>query len=209
MASNWPVFITAPRPSSKALNRAFLLIQDFEFTEYPDESSWILLASKELPTDPPASTRLPLPDLSGNDFAGMSLANINNFVRSHEERLKELELSSTNWVIIDRKGLETSTCIVCDRFYNSGEEGGEEGVTDEFRACRLPYEVAWSMISNLDIANMGFEEFVDEEAGEQEDGTWKWASFTADTEEPSGEKSAVELKREGELRKLRDAGHAD
>ncbi|KAJ7123563.1 hypothetical protein C8R44DRAFT_735208 [Mycena epipterygia] len=187
--TNWAVFVTAPRASSKALNRAFLLIQDFEFSVYPDDSTWALLTSKELPETPPTPTRLPLPDISGtNDFAAMPFAEINAFVRTHDTGLQDLDFSTGNWVIIDNQGLETSTCLLCEQYYNSGEE-------------------AHSVFVNLDIANMGFEDFVDEDAGQQEDGSWKWASFPPDTD--AKEKSEADIKRDEALRELRDGGHAD
>lgn len=192
----------------QALNRAFLLIQDFEYTVYPDDSTWTLLTSKELPETPLTATRLPLPDISGtNDFAAMSFVEINTFVRAHETGLKDVDISSYDWLIIDQTGLDTSTCLVCERYYNYGEEGGEEGMTDEFRACRIPYEEAWITITNLDVGNMGFEEFVDEDAGMQEDGSWKWRVATPDTH--ANEKSGSDIKRDEALRELRDSGHAD
>ncbi|KAJ7701390.1 hypothetical protein B0H17DRAFT_1004884 [Mycena rosella] len=213
--SNWAVFLTSERPSSKALNRAFVLIQDFEYSEYPADSRWILLTSKKLPADEFETPTLPLSEISSNDFAGMSLAEINTFVRAHSNALSEgPDLSASNWLVIDQKGLETSTCLVCEQYYNSGEEEDgdeeeEEGMTDKFRACRIPYEEAHAMMANLDIANMGFEEFVDEEAGEQEDGSWKWVSFNPETEETEKGPTEAEVKREKVLKELRDGGHAD
>ncbi|KAJ7805426.1 hypothetical protein B0H14DRAFT_3882958 [Mycena olivaceomarginata] len=160
MTTKFAVFVTA-KPQPKALNRALLLIQDFEFTEYPDESQWVLLTSKHLPSTDPGPTFLPVSDISGsNNFASMSFTEINSFIRANEEALRAVDVSAGDWLIIDQKGLETSTCLVCEQD---------------------PYEEAHSMIVNLDIANMGFEDFVDEEAGEQEDGAWKWRSFDPDT----------------------------
>ncbi|KAJ6453552.1 hypothetical protein C8R45DRAFT_1039045 [Mycena sanguinolenta] len=205
--SSFAVFITA-KPTPKALNRALLLIQDFEFGEYPQDSNWTLLTSKELPTSAPA-TALPVSDIrDNNDFAGMSFSEINEFVRKNEEALKGI-LSSGNWLIIDQKGFDTSTCIVVEQGYDDGEgddeDGeGEEGLTNEFRACRIPYEQAHSMVVNLDIGNMGFEEWVDEDAGAQEDGAWKWQSFEQDTTD-----EAVLAKRRKALQELRDGGYAD
>ncbi|KAJ7123525.1 hypothetical protein C8R44DRAFT_783969 [Mycena epipterygia] len=205
--TNWAVFVTAPRAPPKALNRALLLIQDFEFTIYPDESSWTLLTSKELPVTPPAATRLPLPDISRtNDFAAMSFAEINAFVRVHDTDLRDLGFATGNWVILDQRGLETSTCLVCDQYYNGGEDGVEGGFTDEFRACRIRSEKAWSMFANL-VANMRFEDIVDVDAGKQEDGSWKWTACIPDTH--AQEKSEVDIKREKALKELRDDGHAD
>ncbi|KAJ7653913.1 hypothetical protein DFH06DRAFT_1330009 [Mycena polygramma] len=51
--------------------------------------------------------------MSYNDFALVSLAEINSFVRANEEPLEDLDVSSMEWLIIDQKGLETSTCLVC------------------------------------------------------------------------------------------------
>jgi hypothetical protein len=154
---------------------------------------------------------LPLPDITdSNDFVSMSLAEINSFIRANEDALSGIDIPSGNWLIIDKKGLETSACLVCEQVYNSGEENGGEGEpghTSEFRACRLPYEEAWSMIANLGM-NLGFEEFVDEDAGEQEDGTWESSSFDPSTDDAE-EKTESEVKREKALQELRDNGHAD
>jgi hypothetical protein len=195
----------------QALNRAFLLIQDFQFSEYPIDSQWTLLISKDLPSTAPGATPIPLPDVTNNAFASMSLADINAFVRANEDGLSGIDVSSGDWVIIDQKGLETSTCLVCEQVYDfNGEEDGQTGgLTREFRACRIPYEVAWGMIANLDIANTNFEDWVDEEAGVQEgDLIWKWRSFVPDMNDPE-EKTPEEIKREKALKQLRDAGHAD
>ncbi|KAJ7083452.1 hypothetical protein C8R44DRAFT_822459 [Mycena epipterygia] len=155
--------------SHQALNRALLLIQDFEFTEYRGESRWTVLTSKQL-SSTAATATLPLSDVSGkNDFAAMSLAQVSAFVRTLDAGLKQADLSADNWLVIDEKGLETSTCLVCER---SSEDDGEDVPDAAFRACRLPYEEASIMFSNLDIGNMGFEEFTDQDAGEQEDGSW-------------------------------------
>ncbi|KAJ6603234.1 hypothetical protein DFH09DRAFT_1124027 [Mycena vulgaris] len=214
--SNWAVFITAERFSPKALNRALLLIQDFEYSAYPADSRWMVLTSTDLTpaASPFAATALPFEiPANGNAFAGMSLTEINTFVRANQDALQAVELSAGDWLVIDQKGLETSTALVCEQYYNSGEEehgGGEEGLTDEFRACRIPYEQAWIMITNLDIANMDFEDFVDEEAGKQEDGSWKWMSFTPDEGRDEGEEpTEPEVKREKALKELREGGHAD
>ncbi|KAJ6545476.1 hypothetical protein B0H19DRAFT_284525 [Mycena capillaripes] len=159
----WAVFITAAPPSAEALNRAFLLIQDSD----PSESQWTLLTSKHLPSRAPPATPLPLPDVNDtrNDFASTSPAEIH-----------------ADWVVIDEKGLNISTCLVCAQVYSDpGDERGEHGTasdpgailtTAEFRACRLPYEMAWGAMTNLDIANLGAEELGNTDAVEQDDCSW-------------------------------------
>ncbi|KAJ6470916.1 hypothetical protein C8R45DRAFT_1165535 [Mycena sanguinolenta] len=121
---------------------------------------------------------------------------------------KGISLSSEDWLIIDRKGFDTSMCLVVERVYDYGEEEDdgdrEGGPTNEFRACRIPYEEAYSMIVNLDVGNLEFEEWVNEDAGEQEDGAWKWRSFEGgNTDEP------VLAERRKALQELRDGGYAD
>ncbi|KAF8149245.1 hypothetical protein K438DRAFT_1989008 [Mycena galopus ATCC 62051] len=211
--STFAVFVTA-KPPPKALNRALLLIQDFEYSEYPEGSQWTLLTSKEMPASAPEATALPVSDIrDSNDFAEMSFSEINAFVRANEEALKGIDVSSGDWLIIDQKGFETSTCLVCEQVYNPGEEEeggeGEQGLTSEFRACRMPYEEAHGMIVNLNIANMGFEDWVDEEAGEQEDGAWKWQSFEHTIDDTEETVSPEVVKRQKALQELRDGGYAD
>ncbi|KAJ7349897.1 hypothetical protein B0H14DRAFT_2868963 [Mycena olivaceomarginata] len=206
----YAVFVTAD-PSPKALNRALLLIQDFEFGQYPEDSEWTLLTSKTLPSTAPGATTLPTPDISGNnDFVSQSLAEINTFIRANEAALERIDVSTGDWLIIDQKGLETSTCLVCEQVYYSGEDGqeGEEGLSSDFRACRLPYEEAHGMIVNLNLANMDFEEFVDEDAGEQPDGAWKWQSFDPSEGAPEG-MAEEDIEREKALQELRNGGYAD
>ncbi|KAJ7657188.1 hypothetical protein DFH06DRAFT_1090720 [Mycena polygramma] len=207
----WAVFVTEVHAPQKALNRAFLLLQDFEYGDYPASSQWALLSSKDLPAEVVEWTPLP-PSMTDNDFASMSLAEINSFIRANESAISRMGVSSEDWLVIDRKGLETSTCLVCEQIYNydedEGEQFGEEGMTREFRACRIPYEEASGMVTNIEIANMDFTDWVDDNAGVQEDGSWRWMSFpprTVDTEEAT----EYEVKREKALAELRDGGYID
>jgi hypothetical protein len=200
----------------QAFNRALLLMHDFEYAEYPAGSEWVLLTSAQLPSAEPGPTLLPVTaaDFSGgNAFVSKSLAEISAFVDANRGALRNIDVSWGQWAVIDQKGLETSTCIVCR--YGSGlneeeeEEDVEEGGwTSQFRACRMPYEEAYGMMANLEIAKMDFEAFVDRRAGEQEDGAWRWRSF-----EPrargTDDMTAKEIKRERALQGLRDGGYAD
>ncbi|KAJ7083447.1 hypothetical protein C8R44DRAFT_753463 [Mycena epipterygia] len=203
MSDYCAIFITDPRSSPKAVNRALLLMQDFDsqYSGYPN-SYWTILTSKNLPSTPPKATVLPLPESFSNEFASMSLADIYAFIREHKVTLQALDLSYVNWVVIDRKGLETSTCLVCQRFSSDPDEEvvwGED-LEEAFFACRVPYEGAYTMFANLDIGHRGFMDFVDTDAGTQEDGTWKYGSSTGSRD------NSVQLRT---LKELRDGGHAD
>ncbi|KAJ7455065.1 hypothetical protein FB451DRAFT_1099385 [Mycena latifolia] len=177
--STLAVFVTAETASLQELNRVFLLIQEDSAIMDPDDRRWLFLTSKNLPSVPPQATEPPLIEIL-TAFAGMSLAEINAFVRAHQDALERLEISAQNWLVIDHKGLATSTCLVCEQFYDIGneDEGIEgRGLTDEYHACRTPYEKAWSIMINLDIGNMHFVDWVDRVAGEREDGSWNWMPF--------------------------------
>ncbi|KAJ7304779.1 hypothetical protein DFH08DRAFT_1055394 [Mycena albidolilacea] len=100
-------------------------------------------------------------------------AEINEFVRENE---KTLELSTRHWVVVATKCLEGSeqSCIVCEQKFEFNEDkpsGGEaeDGYTNEFRAARIDQEDVLSMLNNLDIANMDWEDWAgDEVVGDYE-----------------------------------------
>jgi hypothetical protein len=194
----------------KALNRALLLLQDFEFTYPPSTTSisWTLITSSDVsapnntpPVLQPAFPPLPPSILTTNDFANSTPTDINNFIRSNNHILQSLDLTVSNWVIIDQKGIDSSTCLVADQVYDMDEMR----MTDEFTAARLPYEWAWSMFANLDIANMGFEDWVVEEKGMKGDGTYEWVGEGAMGEQG---REVVERKEKA-LEALREQGDVD
>ncbi|KAJ6545434.1 hypothetical protein B0H19DRAFT_1238298 [Mycena capillaripes] len=211
--SNYAVFITAAaRVTPKVLNGAFVLMHDFKYNEWPPAYGWVLLTSKELPTTSPRATAVPLPAAAStsNEFTSLSLAEISVFVRTHERELLKLDITSALWLVIDQRGLETSTGIVCREFYYPAEE--KEGMEEtqwvsDFRACRLPYEETWGMITNLELAKINFEDEIDEGAGVQLDGSWKWKGFGPNMKED--DTANEEVNREKALKALRDSGDVD
>jgi hypothetical protein len=100
---------------------------------------------------------------------------------------------------------------VCEQayYYDPGGGSGGMGLTSEFRAYRIPYEPAHGMIVNLEISNMGFEEFVDETAGRQEDRAWKWRSFPPDTDTYLEDMAKEDIKRANALREQTHGGFAN
>ncbi|KAJ7612717.1 hypothetical protein FB45DRAFT_874921 [Roridomyces roridus] len=184
------------------LNRALLLIQDFEYGDYPENGTWVLLTSETLPSTAPVPTKLPITSAPDNtDFASASLVEINTFMRAKEQTLAALDLSSRNWVVIDQSGLDASTCLVCEQVYDYTEDdkGNSLGLTAQFPACRAPFEEAWIMMANLDISNMDFEEYVDQEKGQDGEGVWTWStSFSEEGQQ-----------RDKVLKELRDGGYSD
>ena len=122
------------------------------------------------------------------------------------EALDKLRMVTRNWIIIDDKGIETQTCLVCEDYQLDYEEQQEveEGEKEEkefpaYQMVRMRWVNTWSMYCNLDIANMGFDEWVDEEAGEQDDGAYKPAQWIeeSDNKEPEKREEALKKAREG------------
>ncbi|EED12331.1 conserved hypothetical protein [Talaromyces stipitatus ATCC 10500] len=212
MVELWPVFLTAPEVNIKALNKALLLLQDFQFAEEIPCSNWFLMTSKDMPTGKLQPTTPPHdPDgLFKNEFAGMSMDEINDFLWDNTERFEKAGLTCYTWLIIDVKGLETDTSLVAQRVFEYDEDTETGSHVKSFRAARLPYERVWDMYCNLDVANMDFEDWVDESGGIQEDGTWKWAGPFPLTNE--GLKRAEEERKakiEKALEEMRRLGHID
>ncbi|KAJ7710684.1 hypothetical protein B0H17DRAFT_1173605 [Mycena rosella] len=175
----WAVFVTAPEASVKDVQALLESLHDalgvLDLSSGPAKGEFAVLTSKNLASIvPPDLGVLPLrtDELSANHFAKASLEEINKFVREKEKMLKEtLELSTHHWVVMDRECLEGSkqSCIVCEQKFEfnedkpSGGENSEDGYTNEFRAARIDQEDVLSMLNNLDIANMDWEDWADDE----------------------------------------------
>src|ERR1700710_1041856 len=97
----WSVVVTVDE-LSQALNRAWILLQDFEYS-YPDDKdgSWVLLTSTTLPNASPRPTRMltrtePICD---HDTARLTLGDISNIIRLNESQLTELDITPYLWII--------------------------------------------------------------------------------------------------------------
>ena len=143
---------------------------------------------------------------ANNVFTGWTPDEIEEFIVERESILKQLYMVYRNWIIIDEKGFETGTCLVCEKYEPDDyedEDGEDEDEIPLYRMVRIRWVNAWSMHANLDIANMDFEEWMDEEAGIQEDGTYKQAGWI------EGSDNIRPEKREEALKKAREEGVID
>jgi len=86
--------------------------------------------------------------------------------------MKDVKLLAHIWVVLDQKGLDTSTCIVVEQNYGEIPGTEDEGMLNTSQAARVPLRHAVDMIGNLYLGNMGFEEWADVDAGLQSDGTY-------------------------------------
>jgi hypothetical protein len=143
---------------------------------------------------------------SAHSLANATLGELNSFVRTHEAALQALGISTHNWVVIDEQGLRTSTCVLAEQVYDVDKEE----LSAECRALRLPCAQAWICFVNLDLANMGFEEYADMDAGVQADGAFKWVSpFEPSNEAVEESRKGQEGRRQAALKAARDLGHID
>lgn len=141
-----------------------------------------------------------------HSLANATLDEVNTFIRAHESQLQDLDITAHHWIIFDQQSLETDTCILAEQVFD--EEKME--LSNGFRALRIARPEAWSCFANLDIANMGFEDFADLDAGLLADGTYPWVGPF----EPSNaalERADEEQgkKREAALKAARELGHID
>lgn len=94
----------------------------------------------------------------------------------------EKDGSTSLFLLLDDEGVENQTILIFNRAGNDPEED-KFGYVDEFNKVRVPWECAYSMWCNLDIANMGFDEFCNEEdmLDSTKDGTprrwWTYKNF--------------------------------
>ncbi|KAE8365603.1 hypothetical protein BDV27DRAFT_156788 [Aspergillus caelatus] len=208
--SNWPIFITAPEAPIKTINKALLHLTDYEFNCPPQ---WTLLLTRA-PTEPttPSIPPLPIeetaPTVTTNEFAFKSPDEIYTYLDDPVTQglFKDRNLSTSNWLIIDQKGLEMESCLLVEYMLPEDRED-EEGNGEGYRMCRIPWTRAWGMFCNLDIGNMGFEEWVDEERGpvEEDFGAWAWVG---PFEGEDMEDMEVKRKREEAVRRGVEEGWA-
>lgn len=164
------VFVTASNADYRTINR-FLLDAIFIEAE-PDYHQLHVVMHKDanLLSEEPEVTKPGSEGLDGNAFdnvwAGASVEEVEAF------HLQIPEALINSFLILDDKGVEDQTVIVAERASKLDEEE-EFHLTDKFNKTRVAWCEAISMIANLEISNMGFEEFVVEVDDEEEQvGGW-------------------------------------
>ncbi|KAJ6545441.1 hypothetical protein B0H19DRAFT_1238304 [Mycena capillaripes] len=170
----WPMFITAVAPDPKAVNRALLLIQGFVRSEHLHDSKWTLFTSRRLPSTTPPPTDLPIGKGASNDFAGLTLEEINGFMNTNATALDEITFTFELWMVLDQTGLDTDTCVICKHPYNGGDddEPATWGYTEEFEGLRVPLDQVCAVYASL-YTGREFEDY-------RGDGTWPDGTYRFD-----------------------------
>lgn len=99
---------------------------------------------------------------------------------AHYTALHDAGIDQGNFVIVDWKGKDEGSALVCERIFVYGQEeraeveaeggrvefkdGRDSGYrTDKCRAMRVPLWAVWSIMANLTIGNMDFDAWADEQ----------------------------------------------
>ncbi|KAK9420705.1 hypothetical protein SUNI508_00796 [Seiridium unicorne] len=166
--STGKLIITAKGADAKLINRLLLHVRDWEFGH---EDSWDMhrilrtkdeASAGELPLDAP-----PVIESLENQWEGLSLEEVEKLML-----LKDDGKGSTSlFLVLDDNGRQDQTLIVAHRALNLD---GDTFWLPEYNKVRVPWQEVHGMWVNLDIANMDFEAFCDDEIGAGENRWWAY-----------------------------------
>lgn len=192
-----PIFVTSAKADHKILNRFLLHLRNWEDNNDPGRIITLCNPLSIWPDEPDGtfqlqSTEPPVSATFANGWDGAEISEINTFMLDNAP-----DPPGSVHMILDDKGIEDGTVIVAEQRYN--DEAEEK--TKDFNKMRVPWQEAGCVRANLDIANVGFEEYCDQEKGADEDGFWDYNVGDADI--ASEEDKA---KRDGEIEKWETEG---
>lgn len=195
------VIITATGADTKLVNRLLLTLRDWEFGNEDIWDHWRILRKKDdvpLPhdnglVDKDNVDKPPIESFSPNEWEGMTMEEIEQLMV-----LKDGEGGNVPhlFVVLDEKGVQDETTIVVQKRLNADENGPL--FLDRYNKVRVPWIQTHIMWCNLDIANMGFEEYCNDERG-RDHGGW----FVYQPIEPSGHYAEFLSRRDGVLNELK------
>lgn len=196
------LFVNTPSADYKLVNRVLLHLRDWEYGEDPSWDNFHLIKAEILPetvgqfgTQPPIAEN----DLSNNIWANKSISDIQSFMLTERgKKNKENELNLNTFVILDEQGVKDGTVVLLDSPYN----GDEDKMEERFNKVRVPWKKTYIMWCNLDIANMNFEDFVEDEEGDEVD----WWTYAVDQDEETEEEKNVKEKRNSAIAELEQKG---
>lgn len=193
--SNKLIIITADQIDIKIINKLILTLRDWEFGE---ESHWdnctILRTTEDIMSKEHETDKPPLQELPTIEFRGKSVQEVETLLLTKH---KEGAIDAPLFLILDDEGVEKETIIVAQRAINMSEEADAPLYLDRIDKVRVPWIEADSMWGNLDIGNLGFEEFCVEDEAVDDDGWFKYRGIMG---EQYYEKFVG--KRDGMLREL-------
>ena len=175
------LFITASEADYKDFNEALLSMRDWD-----DSNGGLdvfkLVTNRSATQNDDVGTPVPLKSHPENAWADANLKDIEAYCLNLERGEQK---GAALFVVVDSEGLENKTCILVslpeDYYDNPGAFGGK------YDKVRVPWDDVYMIWCNLDIANMNFEEFVEEEEeGDEQDWFTYQSIYEGDEEHQRG-----------------------
>lgn len=200
MSADGLLFITAPEADHKAINKILLRIRDWQ---YEGGDCFKLLTSK----NPDAlrslatATSPPVPENVENAWKGASLEEVEEYLfeldKEHPDKTNP-HANSYLYIAVDEEGLKNETCVLAERVI----EWDDDPLTYPrmFNRTRLSWDETYLSWCNLNISNIGWDEFMEEEEEGKRGGWWTYKSGEPDLSE------AKRKERDEEIERLRKEG---
>jgi len=205
------LFVTAADADYKAVNLLLHELSNWGYNE--GEPDFKLITTKnayDFERSPgayrPEVTPPSLDNTFDNAWAGSSLKDVEDFCLDVLHAEDPGDHGPSLFVVVDSVGFEGRNAIVVERAI--GEEDEDFKSLDSFVKLRVPWDEVGSVWCNLDIANMGFEDFgeprdynADDDGGDERakaesgDGWHDYEPMGGDLGEKNAEKKAKALQR--------------
>lgn len=194
------LFVIAPSADYKVINRFLISFRDWEFGS-GDRAHLVKTRNAYDLSNPNRHPGLeetvpPVPANVSNGWAGASIEDIEGFVIDAEKTEEMFNVI----LILDDKGAADETVIVATRHYDEDEEI----LLKDFDKARVPWSAAYVMWCNLDIGNMDWESYCEEDRSEGGAGWCRFVEGSANT----GAEKGVAAERAAGIKKLAEEGMA-
>lgn len=167
MSSNKLIVVTAEEADLKIINRLLLNLRDWEFADDDDDDTWdhctILRTLGDIMKESHETDKPPIHELPNIEYRGQSIQEVESLMLA---KAKEGEHAATLLLILDSEGIDQGTIIIAERAINSSEDVMDDDQSlylNRYNKVRVPWMEAHSMWCNLDISNMGFEEYCEDD----------------------------------------------
>ncbi|GAM87685.1 hypothetical protein ANO11243_057120 [Dothideomycetidae sp. 11243] len=120
-----------------------------------DPFSTVLDVSSTVPLTPPFVDF----DSASNVFVGMSIPQIEDFVRQHQKTLRQRFYEVHTFIVIDDESVHKGDCVLLRETW---ERKNEVPTSIGFKKARIPRWDACNIVLNLSVGNMAFYDFCEE-----------------------------------------------
>lgn len=178
------IIVNADSANFKVINRLLLAVR---VGDPEDEHSFkVMRSTDDLSVDLKDVTEPPLRSFENNSFESLTIRQIEStMIKLDPERKGNTSL----FLLLDEQGVRDQTVIVAKRIFGDG------GYTDEYDKARVPWKSVYLMWCNLEVANMGFDDFVDDYEPDGSKGRWFAFRATADDDKDDVEEMEEEIKK--------------